>query len=172
MHSLEGIKFKFVNWNIRLMESVVVVVVSQLLSRVWLFVTQCTVAHQASLSFPSPGACSNSCALSRWCHPTISSSVSLLLLLPSIFPSIRGFSNELALRLWWPEYWSFSFSISPSSEDSGLISLRMDWFDLLAVQGSQLANPFSMKDATVYSSENMRRMSTCLQAFRSWIQCL
>ena len=62
------------------------------------------------------------------CHP--------LLLLPSIFPSIRVFSNELALHLRWPKYWSFSFSISPSNEYSGLISFRMDWFDCLAVQGT------------------------------------
>ena len=59
-----------------------------------------------------------------------------LLLLPSIFPSIRVFSNESALRIRWPEYWSFSFSISPSNEHSGLISFRMDWLDLLAVQGT------------------------------------
>ena len=61
------------------------------------------------------------------CHP---------LLLTSIFPSIRVFSNELALRIRWPKYWSFSFSISPSSEYSGLISFRMDWFDSLAIQGT------------------------------------
>ena len=59
-----------------------------------------------------------------------------LLLLPSIFPSIRVFSNESALRIRWPKYWSFSFSIGPSSEHSGLISFRMDWLDLLAVQGT------------------------------------
>ena len=59
-----------------------------------------------------------------------------LLLPPSIFPSIRAFSNELALCIRWPKYWSFSFSISPSSEYSGLISFRMDWLDLLAVQGT------------------------------------
>ena len=59
-----------------------------------------------------------------------------LLLLPSIFPSIRVFSNELVLRIRWPKYWSFSFSISPSNECSGLISFRMDWLDLLAVQGT------------------------------------
>ena len=59
-----------------------------------------------------------------------------LLLLPSIFPSIRFFSNESALRIRWPKYWSFSFSISPSNEYSGLISFRMDWVDLLAVQGT------------------------------------
>ena len=62
------------------------------------------------------------------CHP--------LLLPPSIFPSIRVFSNESALRIRWPKYWSFSFSICPSNEYSGLISLRMDWLDLLAVQGT------------------------------------
>ena len=77
---------------------------------------------------PFPRACSNSC------HPTLSSSHPLLLL-PSIFPSIRIFSNELALRIRWPKYWSFSFSISPSNEYSGLISFRIDWFDLLTVQG-------------------------------------
>ena len=59
-----------------------------------------------------------------------------LLLLPSIFPSIRVFSSESALHIWWPKYWSFSFSISPSNEYSGLISFRMDWFDLLVVQGT------------------------------------
>ena len=62
------------------------------------------------------------------CHP--------LLLLPSIFPSIRVFSNESALRIRWPKYWSFSFNISPSNEHPGLISFRMDWLDLLAVQGT------------------------------------
>ena len=62
--------------------------------------------------------------------------LSPLLFLPSIFPSIRVFSNELALHIRWPKYWSFSFSISPSNEYSGLISFRMDWFDLLALQGT------------------------------------
>ena len=82
---------------------------------------------------PTPGVYSDSCPLSRWCHPTISSSHHPLLLLPSIFPSIRVFSNESALRIRWPKYWSFSFSISLSNEHSGLISFRMDWLDLLAV---------------------------------------
>ena len=85
-------------------------------------------------SSPAPGACSNSCSLNRWCHPTISSSHPLLLP-PSIFPSIRVFSNESVLHIRWPEDWSFSFSISPSNEYSGLISFRMDWLHLLAVQG-------------------------------------
>ena len=82
----------------------------------------------------SPGICSNLCPLSQWCHPTISSSYPLLLL-PSIFFSIRVFSNEVALCIRWPKYWSFSFSISPSSEYSGLISFRMDCFELFTVQG-------------------------------------
>ena len=77
--------------------------------------------------------CSNSRPLTRWCHPTISSSV---LLPPSIFPSIRVFSNESVLHIWWPKYWSFSFSISPSNEYSGLTSFRMNWLDLLVVQGT------------------------------------
>ena len=63
-----------------------------------------------------------------FCHP--------LLLLPSILPSIRGFSNELAVHIRWPKYWSFSFSVSPSNEYSGLISFRIDWLNLLAVQGT------------------------------------
>ena len=64
-----------------------------------------------------------------------------LLLLPSIFPSIRVFFNESALHIRWPEYWSFSFSISPSNEYSGLVSFRMDWLDLLAVQGTLKSSP-------------------------------
>ena len=85
---------------------------------------------------PTPGAYSDSCPSSRWCHPTISSSVVPFSFLPSIFPSIRVFSNESVLRIRWPKYWSFYFSISPSSEYSGLISLRMDRLNLLAVQGN------------------------------------
>ena len=76
---------------------------------------------------------SNSCLLSQWCCLIISSSAALL---PSVFPSIRVFSNELAQRIRWPKYWSFSFSISPSKEYSGVIFFRIDWFDLLAVQGT------------------------------------
>ena len=83
---------------------------------------------------PIPGACSNSCPSSQWCHSTIL--FFPLLLLPSIFPSIRVFSSESVLRIRWPKYWSFSFNISHSNEYSGLISFRMDWFDLLSVQGT------------------------------------
>ena len=98
---------------------------------------------------PTPGVHPNPCPSSRWCHPTISSCLPLLLLpsifpsiclplllLPSIFPSIRVFSNESVLRIRWPKYWSFSFNISTSNEHSGLISFRMDWLYLLAVQGT------------------------------------
>ena len=82
---------------------------------------------------PTPEAYSNSCPLRQWCHQP-----SHLLLSPSpppsVFPSIRVFSNKSVLRMRWPKYWSFSFSICPSNEYSGLISFRIDWFDLLAVQ--------------------------------------
>ena len=90
--------------------------------------------RQASLPSPTPGACSNSCPSSQWCHQP-SHPLSILLLLPLIFPSIIIFSNESALHIRWPKYWSFSFSISPSHEYSGLSPFRMDWQDLLAVQG-------------------------------------
>ena len=86
---------------------------------------------------PTPGAHSNSWPLMRWMMP---SNCLILwcpfLLLPSIFPSIRVFSSESALHIRWPKYWSFSFRISPSNEYSGLVSFRMDWLDLLAVQGT------------------------------------
>ena len=108
----------------------------QLLSRVQLFATPWTAACEASLPMTNSWSLlklmsielvmpSNHLIL---CHP--------LLLSPSIFPSIRVFSNESTLRIRWPKYWSFSFSISPCNEYSGLISFRMDWFDLLAVQGT------------------------------------
>ena len=85
----------------------------------------------------SPKVCLNSCPLSQWCHPTISFSViPFSSCPPSTFPSIRVFSNESALHIRWAKYWSFSFSISPSNEYSGLISFRMDWLYLLAVQGT------------------------------------
>ena len=79
---------------------------------------------------PTPGAYSNSCSSCLWCHLTIS-----ILCHPLLLP-IRVFSNELLLHIRWPKYWSFSFSISPSNEYSVLTSFRMDWLDLLAVQGT------------------------------------
>ena len=107
-----------------------------LLSHVWLFSTPWTAARQASLSI------TNSPSLLRFmsiesvmpsnhltlCHP--------LLLLPSIFPSIRVYLYELVLHIRWPKYWNFNFNISPSNEYSGLISFRMDWLDLLVVHGT------------------------------------
>ena len=99
----------------------------------------CNGLQCARLPCPSlsPGVCSNSCPLNRRCHPTISSFVTPFSSpLPAVFPSISVFSNELALRIRWPKCWSFSFSVSPSSEYSGLIFFRIDWFDLFAVQGT------------------------------------
>ena len=85
---------------------------------------------------PTPGVDSDSCLLSRWCHSAISSSVIPLSSCPQIPLSIRVFSNESVLHIRWPKHWSFSFSISPSNEHPGWISFRMDWLDLLAVQGT------------------------------------
>ena len=109
---------------------------AQSLRRVRLFVTPWIAAHQASLSLTNSRSLpkliptelvmpSNHLIL---CHP--------LLLLLSVFPSISVFSNESVLRMRWPKYWSFSFNISPSNEHSGLISFKMDWLELLAVQGT------------------------------------
>ena len=108
----------------------------QSLSRVWLFVIPWTAAHQASLSITNSWSLLKLTSIESvmpskhliLCHP--------LLLLPSIFPSIRIFLNESVLHTRWPKYWSFCFSISPSNEYSGLISFRMDWLDPLAVQGT------------------------------------
>ena len=106
-----------------------------LFHQVQLSTTQWTAACQASLSFTISQSLLKLMSIESvmpsnhiiFCHP---------LLLLSIFPTIRVFSNESTLRIRWPKYWSFSFSISPSSEYSGLISFRMDWLDLLAVQGT------------------------------------
>ena len=108
----------------------------QSLSHVWLYATPWTAARQASLSITNSRNLLKLMSMKSvmpfnhliLCHP--------LLLLPSVFPRIRVFSNELVLCVGSPKYWSFSFSISPSNEYSGLISLRIDWFDLLAVQGT------------------------------------
>ena len=103
---------------------------------VQLFATPWTAAHQASLSFTVSWSFLKFMSIESVmpsnhlvpCHP--------LLLPPSILPSIRVFSSELVLHIMWPKSWSFSFSISPSNNSSGLISFRMDWFDLLAIQGT------------------------------------
>ena len=107
----------------------------QSFSRVWLFVTPWTAAHKASQFITNSQRLLKLMSIESvmpynhliLCHP---------LLLPSIFPSIRVFSNKSVLPNRWPEYWSFSFSISPSNEYSGLISFRIDWLDLLIVQGT------------------------------------
>ena len=109
---------------------------AQPLSHVWLFATPWTAAHQASLSITNFWSLLKPMSIESvmpsnhliLCRP--------LFLPPSIFPSIRIFSSESFLHIRWPKCWSFSFSISPSNEYSGLISFRIDWFDLLTVQGT------------------------------------
>ena len=121
---------------INLRVAITFVIVVQSLSCVQLFVTPWTATNQASLSFTLSWSLLKLMSIESvmpsshliLCHP--------LLLLPPIPPSIRIFSNESALHIMWPQYWSFSFSISPSNEYSGLISFRIDWFDAFAVQGT------------------------------------
>ena len=106
----------------------------QLLSHVRLFVTPWTAARQVSLSITSSQSPTKPMSIESVMPSNHLILCCPLLLLPSIFPSIRVFSNESALHIRWPKYWSFSFNISPSNEHPGLISFRMDWLDLLAVQ--------------------------------------
>ena len=101
-----------------------------------LFTTPWTAAHQASLSITNSWSSLKLMSIESVMPSNHVILCCPLLLLPSIFPSIRVFSNESVLHIRWPKYWSFSFSISPSNEYSGLISFRMDWLDLLAVQGT------------------------------------
>ena len=138
----------------------------QSLSRVQLLVTPWTAARQASLSITNSWSLLKLMSIESvmpsnhliLCHP--------LLLLPPIFPSIRVFSNESALCIRWPKYWSFSFSISPSNEYLGLISFRMDQFDLLAVQKLDSLTILSLP---VYE----QRMSICVDLFHQYhsFQC-
>ena len=131
----------------------------QSLSHVWLFPTPWTAARQASLSIANSRSLLKPMSIESvmlsnrliLCHP--------FLLPPSIFPSIRVFSNESVLRMRWPKYWSFSFRISPSNECSGLISFRMDWLDLLAVQG------------TLKSLLQHHSSKECLFKSKLWLQC-
>ena len=108
----------------------------QLLSHVQLFETPWTAAHQASLSIINSQSLLNLMSIKLVMTSNHLILYHPLLLLPSIFPSIRVFSNESILCIRWPKYWSFRFSISPSSECSELISFRMDWLDLFTVQGT------------------------------------
>ena len=102
---------------------------------------------------PTPGACSNPCPLSRWCHPTIASSVIPFSCLQSC-PASGFFSKESVLRIRWPKYWIFSFNISPSNEYSGLISFKIDWFDLLTVQALAKLNIFRAIQITLRFSDD------------------
>ena len=146
------IDYKSLNFKINSILTMVISRISsvQSLSRVQLFATPWTAACQASLSITNSRSSLRLMSIDSvmpsshliLCRP--------LLLLPPIPPSIRVFSNESTLSMRWPKYWSFSFSISPSKEHPGLISFKMDWLDLLAVQGTlesllqRLLNLFSM----------------------------
>ena len=146
---MESLKLVFWNWDKKSSTSMdetrnmyewnnlnLTIVTVQLVSCVQLFVTPLTAAHQASLSITNSWSLSKLMSIELvmpsnhpiLCHP--------LLLLPSIFLSIRDFSNESALHIRWPKYWNLGFNISPYKEHSGLISFRMDLLDLLAVQGT------------------------------------
>ena len=138
-----------------------------MLSYVRLFVTPWTAARQASLSIATSWSLFKLMSIESvmpsnrliHCHP--------LLLLPLIFLSIRAFSNESFLHIKWPKYWSFSFNISPSNEYSGLISFRMDWLDLLAVQGN-IESSLTPQFKSINSSALSFLYSTTLTSIHDW----
>ena len=137
----------------------------QLLIHVRLFATPWIAAHQAFLSitnYRSSFRLSSIESVMPSCHLILCRP---LLLLPPIPPTIRVFSNESILRMRWPKYWSFSFNISPSNEHPGLISFRMDWLDLLAVQGTLKSSPTSQ-----FKSINM--LSRLVITFLTRSKCL
>ena len=121
-------------------------------SHVWLFAIPWVAAHQASLSITNSRSLLKLMSWSRWCHLAISSSVVPFSFCPQ--SSIKVFSNESALQMMWPKHWSFSFSISPSNEHPRLISYRMDWLDLLAVQEAlkSLLQHYSSKASILWRS--------------------
>ena len=144
----------------------------QLLSHVWLFTTPWIAARQASLSITNSRSSLRLTSIESvmpsshliLCHP---------LLLPPIPPSIRVFSNQSTLRMGWPKYWSFSFSFIPSKEIPGLISFRMDWLDLLAVQGTlkSLLQHHSLKASILWCSAFFTvqlSYKKCLVMPKSW----
>ena len=143
-------------------------VVVQSLSHVWLFATPWTAAHQASLSFTIPWSLLKLMSIELMmpsnhliiCHP--------LLLLSSIFPSIRIFSSESILCIRWPKYWSFSCRISPSNEHSGLISFRIDWSALFAVQGTVKSLLFSIQN--VYSGASLGSTPVERRRKQEWVK--
>ena len=126
--------------------------VVQSLSHVQLFVTPWTAAHQASLSFTISQSLLKLISIESVMPSNHLVLYCPLLLLPSIFPRISIFSNELALCIRWPKYWNFSFSISPSNEYSELISLMIDWFDLLVIQGTLSLQQHSSKASILQHS--------------------
>ena len=139
----------------------------QSLSRVPLFANSWTAARQASLSITNSGS-----LLKLMPIESVMPSNHLilfwpLLLLPSVFPSIRVFSSELVLRSRWPKYWSFSFIISPSNECSGLISFRMDWFDLLAVHETQVFSNTTVQKHQVSTEFVSKSRIFVVQPFQS-----
>ena len=127
------------------------VVVVQSLSHVRLFMTTWTAAFQASISFTISQSLLKLMSIESMMPSNRFILCLPLLLLPSIYPSIRVFSSESVLRIWWPKYWSFSFSISPSNEYSGLISFRMDWLELQATLKS-LFQHHSLKASILWHS--------------------
>ena len=151
-------------------------IISSVPQCVRLFVTPWTAAHQACLSITSSQSLLKLMSIESvmpsnhliLCHP--------LLLLPSIFPSIRVFSTESALHIRWPKYWSFSFSISPSNEYSGVISFRMDCLDLLAVQGtlkSLLQHRSSKASVLMEALNSIRTVDSLLTYSPVWtLDCL
>ena len=131
---------------------------------------------------PDPGVYPSSCPLSRWCHPTISSSVVPFSSCLQSFPASR-FSSESVLCIRWPKYWSFSFNINPSNEHSGLISFRIDWLDLFAVQGTlkSLLEHHSSKASILecsaffivqlsHTTEHNWVLSTLTAPIKRWVQ--
>ena len=149
-------------------ENSIIIVVVQSLSHVWFFATLWTAARQASLSF----AISQSLLKLVFIELIMPSNHLILccplLLLPLVIPSIRVFSSESVLHIRWPKYWSFSFSISPSSEYSGLISFRIDWFDLLAVQGTLKSSPTSQLESISSSVLSLLYGSTFTSVYDYW----
>ena len=115
----------------------------QSLSHVQLFATPWIAYARPPCPSPIPRVHSDSCPSSQWCHPAISSSVIPFSSCPQSLPASEIFVNESTLLMRWPKYWSFSFNISPSNEHPGLISFRMDWLDLLVVQGTLKSSPTS-----------------------------
>jgi len=136
----------------------------QLLSCVRLFVTLWTAAHQASLSITNSQSLPKLMSIESMMPSNYLILCRPLLLLPSVFPSISVFSDESLLRIRWPKYWNFSFSISPSNEYSGLISFRIDWLDLLAFQGA-------LKSLLQHHSSKASILPSCALSWYNNVPC-